>query len=282
MKVFITGADGALGTAMQTVLRRENITFRATDIKQLDIADYAATHAALSNYRPDIILHCAAMSNVDACEHNQELAHRVNALSTMGLATVARKIGAKLLYISTNYVFDGTHEKPYSEYSSPHPLNQYGRTKLLGEQYVKDICDRSVVVRTAWLFGDNSKNFIPSFVASARRPTSIDVICDQFGSFTYTVDLAEALFLLIKADAYGTFHIVNTGVGSWLDFALKAKEIMHLKTDIKSVETEELHLAALRPRYAPLESTNYEYVTNRTMPGWEHSLAAYIKSLTKK
>jgi dTDP-4-dehydrorhamnose reductase len=282
VKVFITGADGALGTAMQTVLKRENITFHATDIKQLDVADYAAAHAALLNYRPDIILHYAAMSNVDACEQKRELAHRVNALSTMGLATIARKIGAKILYVSTNYVFDGTHERPYSEYSTPHPLNEYGRTKLLGEQYVKDICDRYIVVRTAWLFGHRARNFIPSFIAMIDKPTSIDVICDQFGSFTYTADLAEALFLLIKADAYGTFHIVNAGVGSWLDFALEAREIMRFKTDIKSVETEELQLAAPRPRYAPLESTNYEYLTGRTMPNWEQSLATYIKSLTKK
>lgn len=267
---------------MQTVLRRESITFRATDLKQLDVADYTAAHTALSNYRPDIILHCAALSNVDACEQNQELAHRINALSTLGLANIARKISAKLLYISTNYVFDGTQERPYSEYSTPLPLNQYGRTKLLGEHYVKDICDRHIVVRTAWLFGHNTKNFIPSFIASVNKPTSIDVICDQFGSFTYTVDLAEALFLLIKADAYGTFHIVNTGIGSWLDFALKAKEIMRFKTDIEAVETEELHLPARRPRYAPLESTNYEYLTSKAMPSWEHSLAMFIKSLTKK
>lgn len=282
MKVFITGADGALGIAMQTVFRRENITFRASDLKQLDVADYAAARAALSNYRPDIILHCAAMSNVDACEQNRELAHRVNALSTMGLATIARKISAKMLYVSTNYVFDGTHEKPYSEYSTPHPLNEYGRTKLLGERYVKDICDRYTIVRTAWLFGHNAKNFIPSFLASASKPSSIDVICDQFGSFTYTVDLAETLFLLIKADAHGMFHIVNTGIGSWLDFALKAKDIMRLKTDIKSVETEELHLAAPRPRYAPLESTNYEYLTSKTMRAWDTALAVYCKTITKK
>jgi dTDP-4-dehydrorhamnose reductase len=282
VKVFITGADGALGTAIQTVLRRENITFRATDIKQLDIADYSAAHTALSNYRPDIILHGAAISSVDTCEQNPELAHRVNALGTMGLATIARKIHAKMLYVSTNYVFDGAEEKSYYEYSQTHPLNEYGRTKLLGEQYVKDICDRYMIVRTSWLFGHNAKNFVPSFIVSASKSTSIDVICDLFGSFTYTVDLAEALFLLIKADAYGMFHIVNTGVGSWLDFALKAKEIMRIKTDIKSVETEELHLAAPRPRYAPLESTNYEYLTGKTMPAWERSLATYIKTLPKK
>lgn len=282
MKVFITGADGALGTAMQKVLQRENITFRATDIKQLDVADYSAAYEALSNYRPDIILHCAAISNVDACEENKELALRVNALGTLGLATIARKINVKMFYISTNFVFDGADETPYTEHSTPNPINEYGRTKLLGEQYVKEVCDRYAIVRTAWLFGHKTKNFIPSFLISTNKPGSIDVICDQFGSFTHTVDLAEALFMLIKADAYGVFHLVNKGIGAWLDFALKAKEIMRFKTDIKPIKTEELDLSAPRPRYAPLDSRNYEYLAGKTMPAWEHSLAAFIKSLAKK
>ncbi len=282
MKVFITGADGALGTAMQKVLHRENITFRATDIKQLDVVDHSAAYDALSNYRPDIILHCAAMNNVDACEANKDLALRVNALSVLGLATIARKINAKMFYISTNFVFDGIAETSYTEYSTPNPINEYGRTKLLGEQYVREICDRYAIVRTAWLFGHKTKNFIPSFLISKDKPGSIDVICDQFGSFTYTVDLAEALFLLIKSDAYGIFHLVNTGIGAWLDFALKAKEIMRFTTDIRPIKTEELHLPAPRPRYAPLDSSNYEYLVGKTMPPWERSLIIFIKSLTRK
>ena len=280
MKVFISGSQGALGTAMQNVLRTEHVNLLATDINQLDIADFKTSHETLLNYRPDVILHFAAISNVDACEENKELALRVNALGTLGLSTIAKKIGAKMVYISTNFVFDGATEEPYYEYSQPHPINEYGRTKLLGEHYVKDLCDRYFIVRTSWLFGKNSKTYIPQFLSTANKPASINVICDQFASFTYTIDLAEAIFLLIKSENYGIFHIVNRGIGSWLDFALKAKELMRFKTEINPTKTEELNLPAPRPRYSPLDSRNFEFLFNQTMRNWEDALAQFIKSLT--
>lgn len=279
MKVFISGAHGALGTTMQGLLRTGGINFLATDINQLDIADYKRTHETLLNYRPDVILHFAAISNVDACEENKEHAFRVNTLGTLGLATIAKKIAAKMVYMSTNFVFDGASEEPYYEYSQPHPINEYGRTKLLGERYVKALCDRYFIVRTSCLFGKESKTYIPQFLVSKNKPASINVICDQFASFTYTVDLAEAVFLLIKSENYGTFHIVNKGVGSWLDFALKAKDLMRFKTEINPTKTEELNLRAPRPRYSPLESRNFEFLFSTTMRSWEDALAQFIKSL---
>jgi dTDP-4-dehydrorhamnose reductase len=282
VKVFISGASGALGTTMQYLLRREHINFLATDVNQLDIADFKKTNTALLNYRPDVILNFAAISDVDACEENSKQAFRVHALGSMGLATIARKIGAKILYTSTNFVFDGESEEPYTEYSEPHPINEYGRTKLLGERYIKDLCDRSFIVRTSWLFGMDSKTFLSRFLASKDKPAFIDVICDQFASFTYIPDLAEALFVLFKSEHYGTYHIVNSGIGCWLDFALKAKELMKFKTEIRSVKTEELHLAARRPRYTPLASTHYEYLFNQHIRTWESALADFIKSTTQK
>ncbi len=279
MKVFMSGAHGALGTAMQSVLRTETINLLATDINQLDIADFKRTHETLLNYRPDVILHFAAISNVDICEENKEHAFRVNTLGTLGLATIAKKIAAKMVYMSTNFVFDGASEESYYEYSQPHPINEYGRTKLLGENYVKALCDRYFIVRTSWLFGKNSKTYIPKFLATEKKPVSINVICDQFASFTYAIDLAEAVFLLMKSENYGTFHIVNKGIGSWLDFALRAKELMKFKTEINPTTTEELSLRAPRPRYSPLESRNFEFLFGRTMRSWEAALAQFIKSL---
>lgn len=281
MKVFISGAYGTLGTAMQNVLRRDGVNLRATDINQLDVADFKKTNEMLLNYRPDVILHFAAMSNVDACEENKEHAFRVNTLGTLGLATIAKKIGAKIVYMSTNFVFDGASEEPYCEYSQPHPINQYGKTKLIGEKYVKDICDRYFIVRTSWLFGKTSKTYIPKFLVSQNKPASINVICDQFASFTYAVDLAEAIFLLIKSENYGTYHIVNKGIGSWLDFALKAKDLMRFKTEVNPIKTEELHLSAPRPRFCPLDSTSFEFLFNRPMRSWEDALAEFIKSLSR-
>ena len=282
MKIFISGANGALGKSVQNLLRREKINFLSTDIEQLDITDFKKVNSSLLNYRPDIILHFAAMSDVDACEKNKDQAFRVNALGTLGLATIAKKIGAKILYVSTNFVFDGNSEQPYTEYSEPNPINEYGRTKLQGENYVKDICDRYFIVRTSCLFGKHSKTFISKFLVSENKPSSIDVICDQFASFTYIVDLAEAIFLLIKSENYGFFHIVNSGVGSWLDFVLKAKEIMKFKKEIKPIKTEELNLAAPRPRFTPLASKNLEFLFNINMRKWEEALAEFIKSIPNK
>jgi dTDP-4-dehydrorhamnose reductase len=279
MKVLITGADGALGTALQTVLRRENIQTIATDIKQMDIADFKKTNEILPNHRPDAIIHCAAISNVDECERNKELAMRVNALGTLGLATIARKINAKFLYISTNYVFDGAREESYGEYDWPNPLNEYGRTKYIGECHVKDACERYFIVRTSWLFGERSKTFISRFLQEKTKPASIDVICDQFASFTYTLDLAEAIVQIVKSEHYGIYHCVNEGCGSWLDFALKAKEFMHFSTTLNPVKTDELHLPAPRPRYAPLASNTYHFLFHHAIRSWEDALKVYTKSL---
>ena len=277
MKAFITGADGALGTAMQNVLHRENIPFVATDIKQMDIADYKQVNGTLLKHRPDAILHFAAVSNVDTCEQEKDLAFRVNALGTLGLATISRKIGAKFLYISTNFIFDGTQDEPYTEYATPNPVNEYGRTKLLGEQYVRDTCDRFFIVRTSWLFGARSKTFISRFIQDDNKPASINVICDQFASFTYTTDLADAIAHIIKSENYGVYHLTNKGMGSWLDFAIEAQKLLKFKTKINAVKTEELDLAAARPRYTPLATHSYPFLFNRSTRPWEQALAEYTK-----
>jgi dTDP-4-dehydrorhamnose reductase len=282
MKILITGATGALGADMQKLLHKHTIQFLATDIKQLDITDFKATNELLLNYRPTVILHFAALSDVDRCEEHTDLALRTNALSTLGLATIARKIDAKMLYVSTNFVFDGSGEQSYYEYSTPNPINQYGATKLLGEQYVRDICNRFFIVRTSWLFGHASKTFVSKFIVSREKPASIHVICDQFASFTYTVDLAEAILMLIKTDNYGIYHLVNRDIGSWLDFALRAKDMMKFTTSLNPITTEELNLSARRPRYAPLGSRSYPYLFDRTMRNWQEALAAFIATLGQR
>lgn len=282
MKIFISGAEGALGKEMTHLLRKEKIKFLATDIKQLDITDFRATSKALSQYRPDVILHFAALSDVDTCEREQELALQVNALSTMGLAIIAKRIGARMLYTSTNYVFDGNGEEAFAEYSDPNPLSEYGRTKLLGERYLKDICDNYFIVRTSWLFGKNSNTYISRFLAAEKKPGSIDVICDQFASLTYIDHLADAILRLIKTENYGIYHIVNKGVASWLDFVLRAKKIMRFRTTVRAVKIEELNLPAKRPRFSPLSSNNYEFLFSCQMKSWEEALNEFIKSIIRK
>ncbi|MEO0184724.1 MAG: dTDP-4-dehydrorhamnose reductase [candidate division WOR-3 bacterium] len=282
MKIFITGSQGCLGTALQNLLRQENVNFLGVDIQQLDISDFKKLNETILNYRPDVILHFAAISDVDACEKEPDLALRINTLATLGIVTIAHKINAKLLYVSTNFVFDGKSEEPYYEYDLPDPISQYGKTKFLGEKYIRELYDRYYIVRTAWIFGKNSKTFASKFLQQKEKPHSVSVICDQFGSFTYAPDLAEAILAIIKSDNYGTYHLVNAGSGTWLDFLLKAKELMRFTTELVPVKTEELNLPAPRPMFAPLGSRNYEYLFDRKMRSWHEALADFVKTLNTK
>lgn len=279
MKVFITGSQGCLGIAMQNLLRKENVNHLGIDIQQLDISDFKKLNDAIINYRPDVILHFAAISDVDACEREPELAFRINTLSTLGIATIARKIKAKLLYTSTNFVFDGDKEKPYFECDQPNPISEYGKTKYLGEKYIREVHDRFYIVRTSWLFGKNAKTFASRFLEQKEKPHSISVICDQIGSFTYVIDLADAIFNIIKSENYGTYHIVNGDYGTWLDFLLKAKEIMKFNTELIPVKTDELNLPAPRPKFAPLGSKNYEFLFDKKIRPWQDALVDFIKTL---
>ncbi len=264
---------------MQNLLRQENINHLGVDIQQLDISDFKKLNEVIINYKPDIILHFAALSDVDACEREPEMAFRINALSTLGIATIARKLNAKLLYTSTNFVFDGNTEKPYYEYDQPNPISEYGRTKYLGEKYIREINNRFYIVRTSWLFGKNAKTFASRFLQQKDKPRSISVICDQIGSFTYVSDLAEAIFNIIKSENYGTYHIVNGDYGTWLDFLLKAKEIMKFNTELIPVKTDELNLPAPRPKFAPLGSKNYEFLFDKKMRPWQNALVDFVKTL---
>ncbi len=268
-----------MGNAMQYLLRKENVNHLGVDVPQLDISDFKKVNETIINYKPDIILHFAALSDVDACERDPELAFRINTLSTLGITISARKINAKLLYTSTNFVFNGNSEKPYYEYDEPNPISEYGKTKYLGEKYIRETYNRFYIVRTSWLFGKNSKTFASKFLQQREKPHSISVICDQIGSFTYVLDLAEAIFNIIKSENYGTYHIVNGDYGTWLDFLLKAKEIMKFNTELIPVKTDELNLPAPRPKFAPLGSKNYEFLFGKKLRPWQNALVEFIKTL---
>jgi dTDP-4-dehydrorhamnose reductase len=280
MKIFISGADGALGREMTELLVRQEVDHLATDMDELDVTDFRKTHDVLVRYQPDVILHFAAISDVDKCEEDPETALRVNALSSLGFGIIATKINAKLLYTSTNFVFNGNDKTPYTEYSTPHPINTYGRTKLLGENYVKDTCPRHFIIRTSWLFGKYSRNFISRFLNSEEKPESLNAVCDRCASFTYTEDLAKALLVVIKSESYGIFHIVNQGEGSFMDFLLSAKNMMKFNTKISPIKAETLHLSAPRPKYAPLASHNFEVQFRQKMRDWPDALAEFAGTLS--
>lgn len=273
--MFVSGANGALGREMKDILVRERLDFMAVDVDDFDITDFKKTYEAVANYQPDVILHFAALSDVDSCEEQPEKALRVNSLSSLALGVIASKIGAKLLFTSTNFIFDGTDRHHYKEHDKPNPINTYGKTKLLGENYIKDVCARHFIVRTSWLFGPYSRNFISRFLNSKKKPSHIDAVCNRFASFTYTLDLVEALLLIIRSERYGVYHVVNKGVGSFKDFLEKAREIMGFRTEIRSIEAESLNLSAPRPGFSPLISGNFEALSKRSMRTWEEALAAF-------
>ncbi len=280
MRIFISGAAGALGQEMAGFLSRQGVDHLATDINDLDVTDFKKTHDMLVDYNPDVILHFAAKSDVDNCEEDPETALRVNALSSLGFGIIANKINAKLLYTSTNFVFDGNTKSPYEEHSDPNPINTYGRTKLLGENYILDTCARSFIVRTSWLFGKYSRNFISRFLNSETKPSALDAVYDRCASFTYTVDLAKALFQVIQTDSFGIFHIVNSGEGSFMDFLCRAKEILKFQTEIHPIKADDLHLPATRPLYSPLASQRYEDLTGQGMRDWRDAITDFCGSLS--
>jgi dTDP-4-dehydrorhamnose reductase len=276
MKIFVSGAHGALGREMTGLLSREGIEHLATDIDGLDVTDFRQTHDVLLDYHPDVILHFAAVSDVDQCEEAPETALRVNALSSLGLGTIAEKINARILYTSTNFVFDGSNEAPYAENSKPNPINRYGKSKLLGEMYIRESCPRHFIIRTSWLFGLYSRNFISRFLNSETKPESINAVCDRCASFTYTADLAKALLAIIASERYGVYHLVNRGEGSFMDFLLKAKELMGFNTEIRPIKVADLDLPAPRPKYAPLASHNFEDIFKQRMRNWPDALAEFV------
>ena len=282
MKIFVSGAEGALGREMTGLLSKERIEYIGIDIKQLDITDLSRTRELLLKHRPDTILHFAAVSDVDSCEDDRDSAFRVNALSCKGLAEIANELDAKMLYTSTNFIFDGNTKEPYTESSQPNPVNEYGRTKLLGEKYTMDVCKRYFVVRTSWLFGQNAKTYISRFLAMKDKPEAINVISDLRASFTYIKHLSEAILKIIKSEKFGLYHVVNKGIGSWFDFVERAKESMKFKTEIMPVKLHELDLKAARPLFSPLSSDKYEGQFSSQMASWEEAQDDFVYSLTDK
>lgn len=277
MKVFLTGSEGALGSEFSKSLVQHEVL--ALKEAELDLTRFKTTVDAVTAFRPDIVCHLAAISDVDGCEKNKESAYQVNVIATYNVATAANLVGAKILYISTNYVFDGRQSDPYFEWDRPNPVNEYGRTKLLGEEVVRSLTHRYFIVRTSWLFGKNSKTFASRFVENREKPKEMRVITDQQGSFTYTKDLSALLTPLLETSYYGIYHLVNKGKASWFDFLTVAKKYLNFSTEIRQVKLAELSLSAQRPVDAELGSRCYEGIFGQTMRRWEEALLDFVKSI---
>ena len=274
MKILITGANGQLGRELQRIL--QGTPFLATDVQELDITDAAAVSSQIGLYQPDLVVHGAAWTQVDLAEEKQELAWQVNAIGAQNIARACRQTGAAMVYISTDYVFDGSLGRAYREDDATNPLSVYGKSKLAGELLARQETDAIFILRTAWLYGDGP-NFVRTMLKLGQERPELQVVNDQHGCPTSTVDLAEALLRLAETDRYGTYHAVNSGVASWYDFACKIFAIAGNTTvKVTPVTTAQFVRPAARPVYSPLDGSLLQQTLGSAMRPWQEALAEYL------
>lgn len=274
MRIAVTGAGGMLGQDLCRVLgtRHEVYPLRRGD---LDITDPDAVTETLGRIAPQVVVHAAGWTDVDGCERDPDRAFRVNALGSRYVALGAASAGAALLYLSTDYVFDGAKKEPYTEWDPPAPLSVYGASKLAGEREVRALCPRHWIVRTSWLFGPG-RNFVATILAQARRDAPLRVVDDQVGSPTYTEDLAAGLAALLEAPRFGIYHLTNGGHCSWFEFATAIVRAVGLRVPVEPIPSTALARPAPRPPYSVLRNACWELEGRPPLRPWPEALSAYL------
>ncbi|PWM98347.1 MAG: dTDP-4-dehydrorhamnose reductase [Massilioclostridium sp.] len=290
MNIVITGCHGQLGTELQKVLKTgmselgpisevyKNATVVAVDIEDLDIGDFDAVSAFMEQHKPDVVFNCAAMTNVDGCETNQEVAMKANAIGPRNLAVMCKKLDAKLVHVSTDYVFAGDGNRPYVEWDITNPQSVYGASKNLGEQYVREFCDKYFIARTSWLYGYVGKNFIKTMLRLGRTNGAVTVVDDQRGNPTNAADLAYHLLQLAVTNEYGVYHCTCNGECSWYEFACKIMEVFHVDAKVSPCTSEEFPSPTKRPAYSSLDNMMLRCTIGDHMRSWEEALESYAKN----
>ena len=280
MKVLVTGVKGQLGYDVCRVLNARGIENRGVDIENFDITDADAVNAYIRSYRPDAIIHCSAYTAVDKAEDDAERCERVNAMGPANIAAAANAIGAKMMYISTDYVFPGTGECFYTPDDATGPLSIYGKTKLMGEEAVKSTTDRHFIVRISWVFGKNGGNFVKTMLRLAETKTDLNVVCDQIGSPTYTYDLSLLLCDMIVTDRYGTYHATNEGICSWAEFAKEIMQQAGKTTVIHPIPSSQYPTRAVRPLNSRMSKDKLVENGFSRLPEWKDALSRYLNELS--
>jgi dTDP-4-dehydrorhamnose reductase len=280
-RILVIGAKGMLGTDLVQELRSsfpKDEVF-GWDIDEIDITEENNTVARIQSVQPGIVINVAAYTDVDGCELHEEQAFAVNAEGMRHVALGARRCGAKVVYLSTDYIFDGKKGKPYLEDDPPHPLSVYGRSKLKGEQYVQKLVKDALIVRTQWLYGRHGNSFVASILRQAREKEVLSVVDDQIGSPTYTIDLSKALSLLIERNAHGIFHVANSDLCTWYTYAqniLKLSGIRGVK--VLPISSKELSRPAARPAYSVLDTQKLKGEVGMTLRPWFEALQDYLSA----
>ncbi|MGH9837776.1 MAG: dTDP-4-dehydrorhamnose reductase [Blastocatellia bacterium] len=273
MKLLITGAGGQLGRAMQAVLTGHEMV--ALTHAQLDITNFDAVCEAITAHRPDVVINAAAYTNVDGAESDQTGAYKHNAAGPRNLAVATHHHHIPLFHVSTDYVFDGTSNRPYHEYDAVNPQSVYGRSKLAGEQAVVAHNPRHYIVRTAWLYHTEGRNFPKTMLAQAEK-AEVRVVSDQYGSPTYAPHLAAGIARLIETGAFGVVHLAGSGGTSWFELTRKLYALRGIKTEVRPVATADFPRPAARPCYSVLTTIQSPEIL---LPPWEEGLAAFSKAV---
>ena len=274
MRIFITGADGQLGKALQ--LQLSEFDLFAADLPEIDITDKPQIVDALVSFRPDVVIHCAAYTDVEGAAKNPDLAYRVNGLGTQNVALACLRAGADMVHMSTNEVFFGDQPDGYEEWMPVSPINPYARSKTAAEFHVRSILTRYFIVRTAWLYAPGGQNFIHAILGSAREGRQLQVVADEVGNPTYAVDLAEALGKLINTEQYGTYHFVNEGHCSRLAFAQEALRLRGLNhIPVTPILSSAYARSSTPPKFCALKNVAGAAIGIRLRP-WQEALAEYI------
>lgn len=290
MRILISGANGQLGKEFTRILNTgfaeigeipctlKNADIMNTDVDNLDITNINDVLSFVENERPQVIINCSAFTNVDLCETDKDTAFNVNSLGPRNLAIAAQKVNTKLIHVSTDYVFSGDGNEPYCEYDICNPQSIYGKTKYLGEQYVKEFCSKYFIVRTSWLYGYEGNNFVKTIMNLAEQRESIKVVNDQRGNPTNANDLAYHILKLVDSNEYGIYHCTGNGECSWYDFACKIVEYSNINCEVMPCTTEEFPRPAKRPSYSSLNNMMLKNTIGDKMRFWQDALKNFIKN----
>lgn len=276
MRILVTGVKGQLGHDVVNELEKRGHKAIGVDIDEMDITDAKAVEKGIKEADVEAVIHCAAYTAVDAAEDNIELCRRVNAYGTENIAKVCKELDLKMLYLSTDYVFDGEGERPWEPDDSRDPLNIYGQTKYEGELAVEKYLEKYFIVRIAWVFGVNGKNFIKTMLRLGENNTDINVVDDQIGSPTYTFDLARLLVDMVETDKYGRYHATNEGLCTWYEFACEIFRQAGMKVNVHPVTSDEFPAKAKRPHNSRMSKDKLVQNGFKPLPSWQDALQRYL------
>ena len=279
MRVLVTGVKGQLGYDVVNECKKQGIDPVGVDIEEMDITDEAAVRKVITESNVEAVIHCAAYTAVDAAEDNVDLCRKVNAGGTENIAKVCKELNLKMMYISTDYVFDGQGERPWQPDDERHPLNVYGQTKCEGEYAVEKYLDKYFIVRIAWVFGVNGKNFIKTMLRLGKERGAVSVVNDQIGSPTYTFDLAVLLVDMIQTEKYGRYHATNEGLCSWYEFACEIFQQAGMDVKVTPVSSDQFPAKAKRPSNSRMSKDKLEGNGFNRLPTWQDALSRYLKEI---